>query len=134
MKKLIFLFAVLMLHALYSMAQSKPKALPRCTYKIMVASITSADITLLQGNGGSISIDKENIGILKDFIETSAGQKMNGPQTATLMCLINGREYLSGRIYINDTQGSVTFTMDGKEYVNELNAKGTSFFKSMLSQ
>jgi hypothetical protein len=134
MKKLTAFTIALFTLCIAMQAQSAEKPLPISTYMTMTLASTSADIVLLQGNGGSVAVDKDNIGLLKDFIEANVATKINVPQTATLMCLIDGREYISGSIYVGDTNGAVVFNIGGHEYVNELNEKGTRFFKNLLTQ
>ena len=130
MKKLLFALSVLL--CTYVNAQ-QASALPEPAYMTMVKACTSADIIMLQGNAGSMNVDEDNIALLEDYITRIPIAKPTTPQTATIMCLIHGEEFVSGSIYVNDKYGAVVFNIGGVEYVNMLNSKGTDFFRTVAS-
>ena len=107
--------------------------LPWAYYITMVNNCNSADIVLLQGEGGSIGIDKENFGIVKEFITDNAAPKPDAAQAASIMCLLDGKEFISGKIYVQGNTGAITFTVEGAEYSNLLSDKAVSFFKSLIA-
>lgn len=134
MKKLFILF-VLCLHLLFfnkAKAQSNGK-LPWSYYMTMTNSCTSADIVLLQGEGGSMGVDKANMGIVKEFISDNAGGDITGSPSANIMCHINGQEFIMGHVYLLDNGGAVKFSVEGKEYTNRLSDKGFEFFRSVIA-
>lgn len=111
---------------------AQQSALPEPVYMTMTKACTSADITMLQGNAGSMNVDEDNIALLGDYITQVHVAKPNTPQTATIMCLIHGQEFMSGSIYVNDAYGVVVFNIGGVEYANALNSKGAEFFRSVM--
>ena len=134
MKKLFILF-VLCLHLLFfnkAKAQSNGK-LPWSYYMTMTNSCTSADIVLLQGEGGSMGVDKANMGIVKEFISDNASGDITGSPSANIMCHINGQEFIMGHVYLLDNGGAVKFSVEGKEYTNRLSDKGFEFFRSVIA-
>lgn len=134
MKKLFILF-VLCLHLLFfnkAKAQSNGK-LPWSYYMTMTNSCTSADIVLLQGEGGSMGVDKANMGIVKEFISDNVGGEITGSPSANIMCHINGQEFIMGHVYLLDNGGAVKFSVEGKEYTNRLSDKGFEFFRSVIA-
>ena len=123
---LLILGLVLGVHA----QQTKTQALPMPYYLKMIDSTTSIDVVFMLGQGGSISVEGRNAKLFNSFFERETTPKLNTPQAGTLMWEINGKEFLSGSIYLGDSTGCLVVKKDGKEYVNRINAQGNSFFKS----
>jgi hypothetical protein len=133
MKKLFLLF-VLVLHLMYfAKAQSAEQKLPWAYYMTMTNSCNSADIVLLQGNGGSVNIDKTNMGFVRDIVSNVPAEKISAQPSATIMCLLDGKEFISGSIFMDGNNGVVSFNVEGKEYTNRLSEKGIEFFRSVIS-
>jgi hypothetical protein len=130
MKKLLPILGLVML-CTYLNAQNS--ALPQPVYATMVKACTSADITMLQGGAGSISVEGENIAMLQDFITEIAIDKPSTTPTANIMCLIQGSEFVSGTVYLGKVNGAVVFNVGGVEYTNALNSKGVEFFRSVVA-
>jgi uncharacterized protein YbcI len=114
-------------------AQTADSKLPWAYYMTMTNSCTSADIVLLQGDGGSLNVDKPNMGIVKEFINDNPTEEVTGTPAATIMCHINGQEFITGYIFIQDNGGAVKFKVEGKEYSNRLSDKGFEFFRSVIA-
>ena len=97
-------------------------------------STTSMDIVMMQGKGGSLSLDGRNVKLFNSFFENKVAAKIKAPLAGTIMWQKNGREFISGNYFLGDSTGCVVFTKDGKEYVNRLNVQGNSFFKGQIKQ
>lgn len=110
--------------------QAKTVALPMPYYLKMIDSTSSMDIVFMLGQGGSISIEGRNTRVVNKFFDWQTTPKLNIPQAGTIMWEIDGREFLSGSFYLGDSTGCLVINKDGKEYVNKINATGTSFLKS----
>lgn len=134
MKKFFILFALCLHLLLFSKAKAQSNGkLPWSYYMTMTNSCTSADIVLLQGEGGSMGVDKANMGIVKEFITDNTGGDISGSPSANIMCHINGQEFIMGHVYLQDNGGAVKFTVEGKEYTNRLSDKGFEFFRSVIA-
>lgn len=116
--------------ALTGFAQNKP--LPTKTFVILRDSTTSMDVVMMQGKGGSLSLEGRNVRLFNGFFENKTSDKFKAPQAGNIMWLINGREFISGNYFLGDSTGYIIFTKDGKEYVNAITPSGTSFFKSQV--
>lgn len=97
-------------------------------------STTSMDIVMMQGKGGSMSLDGRNVKLFNNFFEYKTAAKTKAPLAGNIMWLVNGREFISGNYFLGDSTGYVVFNKDGKEYVNMLNVQGNSFFKGQIKQ
>ena len=97
-------------------------------------STTSMDIVMMQGKGGSMSLDGRNVKLFNNLFENKTAVKFKAPLGCNMMWLVNGREFISGSYFLGDSTGYVVFNKDGKEYVNLINAQGNSFFKSQIKQ
>ena len=131
MKNLFVLSCVLCLTSYVCFAQ---QPLPPKTYLTMRDSTTSMDIVMMQGKGGSMSLDGRNVKLFNNFFENKAAAKTNAPLAGNIMWQVNGREYISGSYYLGDSTGYVVFQKNGKEYVNLLNNQGNSFFKNQIKK
>jgi len=108
--------------------------LPLKTYLTMRDSTTSMDIVMMQGKGGSMSLDGRNVKLFNNLFDNKPATKVKAPLGGNIMWQVNGREFISGSYYLGDSTGYVVFNKDGKEYVNLLNAQGNSFFKGQIKQ
>lgn len=126
------LFSVLC--SLFSVFCFSQQQLPAKTYYTMRDSTTSMDVILMQGKGGSLSLEGRNVQLFNSFFENKPAAKTNAQQAGMIMWLIKGREFLSGNFYLGDSTGYVVFTKDGKEYVNRMNNAGNSFFLNQLKK
>jgi hypothetical protein len=133
MKKLFLLFAFTVHLLVISKAQVTGTKLPWAYYMTMTNSCNSADIILLKGAGGSVNIDKANMGIVKEFITDNSAEEIADAPTASIMCQIDGIEFITGKIFVKGNEGAVTFTINGKQYNNRLSAKGVEFFRSVVA-
>ncbi|MCW5909414.1 MAG: hypothetical protein KIS94_16230 [Chitinophagales bacterium] len=131
--KLFLLFAFMVHLLLFSKAQSAEPKLPWAYYMTMVNTCNTADIVLLKGDGGSINIDKANMGIIKEFITDNNATVITDAPTANIMCQIDGREFISGQIFVKGNEGIVTFTVNDRRYANRLSEKGVEFFRSVIA-
>ena len=133
MKQIVILFfcCVVLLPAF---AQVKTQPLPLKVYNTLRDSTTSMDVVIMQGKGGSLSLEGRNVKLFNSFFENKPSVKTNAPLAGNIMWQINGREYLSGSYFLGDSTGYVVFKKDNHEYVNLLNAQGNSFFKSQIKQ
>ncbi len=113
-------------------AQSSVTKLPWAYYMTMTHNCNSADIVLLKGEGGSVNIDDKNMGFVKDLVTDVPAEKIESSPAATIMCLKDGKEFISGQIFVKGDVGVVSFELDGKEYVNMLSDKGMEFFRSVM--
>jgi len=130
MKKLLPILGLVLL-CTYLNAQNS--ALPQPVYMTMVNASTSAEITMLQGGAGSMSVDEDNIAMLQDFITEINIDKPCSEPTANIMCLVHGSELVSGTVYLTKAGGAVVFNIEGVEYVNALNTKGADFFRQAIA-
>lgn len=106
--------------------------LPAKTFLALRDSTTGMDIVMLQGKGGSMSLDGRNVQLFNLFFENKAATKTNAPVAGSIMWLKNGREFLSGNYFLGDSTGYVLFATEGKEYINLLNTQGNTFLKSQI--
>lgn len=137
MKLPYFIMGLLLSAALLTTAQqggvkTSNKQLPITLYKTLRDSTTSLDIIVMQGKGGSMSIEGRNMRLFGNFFENKTSEKFTAPLGGNIMWQINGREFLSGNYYLGDSTGYVVFNKDGKEYVNLINNQGNSFFKGQI--
>lgn len=133
MKKL-FLLLIFTLHLyFFCKSQSNEQKLPWAYYMTMTNSCNSADIVLLKGGGGSINVDKANMGIIREFITDVNAEVITESPTASIMCQMDGLEFISGQIFVKGNEGTVTFTVNGKHYNNRLSEKGVEFFRSVVA-
>lgn len=95
-------------------------------------STTSMDVVMMQGKGGSLSLEGRNVKLFNGFFDYQTATKTKAPQAGMIMWLINGREFISGNFYLGDSTGFVVFQKDGKEYVNRINTQGNSFFYNQM--
>lgn len=128
---LLFTFAFFI--ALTCAAQNKTHALPAKIYNTMHDSTTSVDVVLFHSTS-SISLEGHNVHIFNSFFEPQSAPKTNLTQEGTIMWQINGREYLSGNIFLGDSTGYVVTNVKGVEYVNLINEQGNSFFKNQIKK
>lgn len=111
---------------------AKPSVLPAKTFKALRDSTTSMDIIMMQGKGGSMSVEGKNVQLFNTFFEPVAANKTMAPQAGMIMWLMNGREFISGNYFLGDSTGYIVFKKDNKEYVHRINNQGNSFFKSQI--
>lgn len=130
MKRSYLLPLFLLFFSLAGYAQNKP--LPVKTFLTLRDSTTSMDVVMMQGKGGSLSLEGRNVRLFNGFFENKTSQKFKAPQAGNIMWLINGREFISGNYFLGDSTGYIVFTKDGQEYVNAITPSGTSFFKSQV--
>jgi hypothetical protein len=121
-----------LLGVIYCTAIYAQDPLPGKIYQALKDSTTSMDVVLLIGEGGSISAEGRNVLFFNSFIDNSSSKKSNAPAAGSIMWLINGRELISGNYFLGDSTGYFVFQIDGKEYVNLMNAQGNTFFKSQI--
>jgi len=115
------------------LAQQKlTEALPKRVFITMRDSSTSVDIVLMQGKGGSLSMEGQNVQVFNQFFDDAPASKLPGERGGTVMWEINGREYLSGDFYVGDTTGCIIFVKDGREYVNRISDVGNTFFRDRI--
>ncbi len=127
-------FALLLLGSFISIFCFAQNPLPPKMYAAMRDSTTSMDVVFMQGKGRSLSLDGRNVHLFNSFFENKATAKSQTELAGSIMWLINGREFLSGKFFLNDSTGYVVIDKEGKEYVNLINAQGTSFFKSQIKE
>ena len=113
---------------------SAQQPLPFSTYKALRDSTTSMDIVMMQGKGGSMSLEGRNVQLFGAFFENKAAKKTNAPISGNIMWLMDGREFLSGSYFLGDSTGYIVFNKDGKEFVNRINQQGNNFFKGQIKQ
>lgn len=128
MKNLLSAFALCIFVA-FANAQTP---LPTKTFLALRDSTTSMDVVMMQGKGGSMSIEGRSVPLFINFFDNHTAPKTNAPQAGMIMWLRDGREFLSGNYYLGDSAGFVIFKKDGKEFVNRINAQGNSFFKGQI--
>jgi len=115
--------------------QTAAKPLPQKVYATMHDSTTSMDIVLMQGKGGSLSLEGRSVQLITgNYFDNAPAQKFNAPLAGNIMWLINGREYISGSFYLGEKTGYVVFNYHGKEYVNLLNEQGNAFFANQIAK
>lgn len=118
---------------LVASAQEKTQPLPPQLYNTMRDSTDYIDVVFLQGSGGSLSIDvAKSVRFFNTFFDNKPAVKTNAPPTGTIMWLIKGREFISGNYFTGDSIGYVVLQKDGKEFVNQINEQGNTFFKSKI--
>lgn len=127
-----WVLALIMISAQQAVTKQPHQALPIRTYAALRDSTTTMDITLMQGKGGSLSLDGKNVRMFGSFFENKTAAKTNVPQAGMVMWLRDGREFLTGNFYLGDSTGYIVFKHNGKEYVNSINNQGNSFFKRQM--
>ncbi len=115
-----------------SAQQTNTEPLPLKMFLTLRDSCTSMDVVFLKGQGGSISVEGNNVRLFNSFFENKSAVRTNATIDGNIMWLLNGREFISGNYFLGDSTGYVVFNKDGKEYVNLLSAQGNSFFKSQI--
>ena len=90
------------------------------------------DVVMMLGKGGSLSLEGRNVKLFSAFFENKPAPKTNAPVAGNIMWLREGREFISGNYFLGDSTGYVVFKKDGKEYINQLNSAGNSFFKGQI--
>jgi len=129
MKKLLF-FSFLIVASLATHAQQlSPKM-----YLALRDSTDGVDVVFLQGKGGSMNVEGPNTRFFNSFIDYDAASKPNTQQAASVMWVKQGREFISGSLYLGDSTGCVIFQKDGKEYYHRLNNGGNNFIKQAIKQ
>jgi hypothetical protein len=118
--------------SLFSLFCYSQQQLPAKAYITLRDSTTSMDVVLMQGKGGSLSLEGRNVKLFNSFFENKPATKTDAPQAGMIMWLINGREFLTGNFYLGDSTGYVVFQKDGKEYINLINQAGNSFFYNQI--
>lgn len=106
--------------------------LPPNIYSALRDSTTSLDIVIMQGKGGSLSIEGRNLQVFNSFFENKTAVKQNFKAAGNMMWLTNGREFISGNYFLGDTTGYIIFKKEEKEYIHLINAQGNSFLKSQI--
>ena len=102
--KLNFSFAFCFLLFAFCKAQ---QPLPPKTFYTMRDSTTSMDIVMMQGKGGSLSLDGRNVKLFNSFFENKSAAKIKAPLAGTIMWQKNGREFISGNYFLGDSTGCV---------------------------
>lgn len=108
--------------------------LPANLFYTLRDSTTAMDVILMQGKGGSLSLEGRNVQLFNSFFENKPATKTGAPQAGMIMWLINGREFISGNFYLGDSTGYVTFQRNGKEYINRINNAGNAFFLNQIKK
>ena len=129
---LTVVFALVTISAQQAATKQVNQALPIRTYAALRDSTTTMDITLLQGKGGSLSLDGKNVRLFGSFFENKTAAKTSVPQAGMVMWLRDGREFLTGNFYLGDSTGYIIIKHNGKEYVNSINNQGNNFFKKQM--
>lgn len=131
----LFLFSFLCFSAFaQTQGAAKTTPLPAKSYKVLHDSTTSMDIVMMQGKGGSISLEGKNVRLFNSYFFNTPAVKNNSAQAGMIMWQINGREYASGNYFLGDSTGYVIINKDGKEYGLTISKEGNSFFKSQVKQ
>jgi hypothetical protein len=109
--------------------QKKLEALPDSNYRVLRDSCTQLDIVFF--GGGSMSIEGRNVNMFSSFVQTkTVPAKAPIPKAGFIMWQRNGREFLTGDIYLtSDTTGYLHFKTSEKEYFNQLTNQGASFLR-----
>ncbi|MFN8287269.1 MAG: hypothetical protein U0V74_10970 [Chitinophagales bacterium] len=115
-------------------ATTKTTPLPAKTFKALHDSTTSMDIVMMQGKGGSISLEGRNVMLFNSYFLNQSAVKTKAAQAGMIMWQINGREFASGNYFLGDSTGYVVINKDGKEYGLLISKEGNSFFKSQIKQ
>ena len=135
------LLILIVMFALHGVAQQKPAAiskspkqlsLPAPMFKNLKDSCTQLDIVFYTGVGGSMSLDGKNVRMFTAFVSPNPTPKIeNAKQDGHIMWQINGREYLTGNMFLTgDSTGYLVFNKDNKEYINSLIPQGAGFLNT----
>ena len=132
MKNLITI--LLVLFALTAInGQTKPTTpafspLPSKLYKVLRDSCTQIDVVFTNERTGSMSLEGRNVIMFSTFVTpTPIVAKKNATKMGFIMWQRNGREFITGDIYIvSETEGYVYFRKDEKEYFNQLTPQGAN--------
>jgi hypothetical protein len=140
MKKL-FLAKIIFMAFFAIHAQTKPsgsvyKILTPQDYITLRDSCTQLDIVFTSGNGGSMSMEGRSVGLFSSFLQTkSITEKSNAAKDGFIMWQKNGREFLTGDIFLqSDSNSYVQFKKEGKEYFHLLTPQGAGFLKSQKAK
>jgi len=127
-----FLFSIFII----SFAQVKPitspfRVLPQNIFRTLRDSCTQIDIVFTTGKGGSMSLEGRNVVLFSTFVESKPISAKKGTEkNGFIMWQRNGREYITGDVYLtSDTSGYLFFKKGDKEYFNQLSAQGSAFLK-----
>lgn len=127
-------FVFTIYYLLFTTCCFSQQALPLKSFITLRDSTTSMDVVMMIGKGGSLSLDGRNVKLFNGFFEPKTTSKKAVAQAGMIMWQINGREFISGNYYLNDSSGYIVFNKDGKEYVNRMTKDGAGFFKSQIKQ
>lgn len=108
------------------------QTLPNEVFTAIRDSTTAIDMINLTGDGGSISIDNQNVDIFRYLLSADTDKKpANGP-SVMIMWLRNGREIASGNIHWLNEAATVVVKIAGKEHVHKVSPQGYSILKSIF--
>ncbi|MFN8309900.1 MAG: hypothetical protein U0T73_08050 [Chitinophagales bacterium] len=112
---------------------SAPQPLPLPVYNILRDSCTQIDVVFSAGT--SMSLEGRNVVMFSSFVDWHPAPLSKAPQVGFLMWQRNGREFLTGQLYItSDSSGYLLFHMGKQQFVNRLTAQGAGFLKKQAKQ
>ncbi len=107
-----------------------PKALPAKKFTTLRDSTTQIDIVYHSPSTNSLSLDGRNVYMFnRGCIENQPVKHSLAKPIGYIMWQKNGREYLSGDFFYNDSIGYVVTKVDTTKYVIKLSEQGRSFLQ-----
>lgn len=138
MKKFFQLFA-LILCSLFVFALSKPgenvfRTMTQNEYYILRDSCTTLDVVFTKGGAGSMSVEGRSVSLFSSFVDVKPiTAKSPNPKDGFIMWQRNGREFMTGDIYLlTDSTSYLRFKKDDREIYHLLTPQGASFLRSQM--
>jgi hypothetical protein len=127
MKKYVFL---LMVVATFAAQAQVPKVLPAKKFISLRDSTTQIDIVYHSPSTNSLSLDGRNVmAFNRQYLDNQPVKHTLAKPIGYIMWQKNGREYLSGDFFYNDSIGYVVTKVDTTKYVIKLSEQGRSFLQ-----
>ncbi|MFN8278405.1 MAG: hypothetical protein U0T84_13055 [Chitinophagales bacterium] len=126
------LAGTVLLLSIWAQGQTKTKPLPMPVYHALRDSCTQIDVVFSAGT--SLSLEGRSVILFSSFVDWKPASAAAVPKTGFLMWQRNGREFLSGDLYLTgDSSGYLVFEKDKMKYYNALTPQGAGFFKKQSS-
>jgi hypothetical protein len=127
MKQCVFIWMVM---ASLAVAAQSPKALPAKKFTTLRDSTTQIDIVYHSPSTNSLSLDGRNVYMFnRGCIENQPVKHSLAKPVGYIMWQKNGKEFLSGDFFYNDSIGYVVAKVDTTKYVIKLSEQGRSFLQ-----
>lgn len=103
-------------------------------YYILRDSCTTLDVVFTKESAGSMSLEGRSVSLFSSFVDVkSITVKSPNPKDGFIMWQRNGREFMTGDIYLlTDSTSYLRFKKDDREIYHLLTPQGASFLRSQM--